>query len=106
PRSWALGLTGLAAEAESGEDWASRLSPGDAATAGGYALAELNGFPHWAADLATAQPAVFDNVVGGELSAQLALVDTFDHLQVLQDVGYAADAIKRLLAPRVYRAVT
>lgn len=105
PWTWAWGLTGLAAEAEAGNDWALRLTKLEAVRAAGYAMVELNGFPHWAADLARHQPAAFDATVGEELTAQLALVPSLDYLPIFQDLNHGPEVIKSLLVPRVQQAL-
>lgn len=102
--SWAEGLTGLAAETMK-PNWASHLSPEDARIAAAYATIELNGFPGWLSELAAAHPAIVDEVIGGELSAELAGEREYMHLSVLQDLSHAEIDIKRLLSHRLLTAI-
>jgi hypothetical protein len=97
---WHEGLTGLAAEAAT-PGWATRLGPAEARVAAVYATIELNGFTHWLSDLAAAHPAVVVEVIGGELTAELATATEHSHLPALQNLTYADANIKRLLAPRL-----
>jgi hypothetical protein len=100
PYRWLYALTGIYAEAEI-PGWSSSLSGEEAEIAAAYATVEINGFPNWLSDLADAHPHAVDCVLGGELSAQLALAGEEDHLPILQDVSGGPASVKRLFAPRI-----
>jgi hypothetical protein len=95
---WMEGLTGLAAESAT-PGWATCLTTEEARIAAVYATIEINGFPTWLQDVVTAHPTAVDDVIGGELAAQLALEQ--EHLRILQNLILADSSIKRLLAPRL-----
>lgn len=101
---WSEGLTGLAAESAV-SSWATRLSPDEARIAAVYGTIELNGFTTWLRDLAAAQPIIVEEVIGGELSAELAAAEEHSHLPTLQNLAHADENIKRLLAPRLLSAL-
>ena len=98
PRNWILGLTGVSAEART-SGWTKKLLPEEAAKAAIYATIELNGFPPFVTDLATSHPAEVGTIIGGEARAQLAMGDDHDHLPILQHLGHADGAVKRLCVP-------
>ena len=98
PGNWILGLTGVAAEART-SGWTKKLSPEEAVKAAIYATIELNGFPPFVTDLATSHPAESKTVIGDEAKAQLAMGDDHDHLPILQHLGHADGAVKRLCVP-------
>lgn len=95
------GLAGLAAEA-SRHGWAACLSPEEARIAAAYATIEINELPGWVRDLATAHPAIVDEVIGGELTAELAKDEGHSYLPILQNLTHADVGVKRLLAPRLF----
>jgi hypothetical protein len=97
---WCEGLTGLAAEAAT-PGWASYLTPDEAEIAAAYATIEFNGFPSWLRDVVEAHPTAIDDVIGGELTAELAQADGSSHLQTLQCLRRTDICTKRLLAPRL-----
>jgi hypothetical protein len=94
------GLAGLAAEA-SQHGWATRLNPEEARIAAAYATIEINEFPGWAKDLAAAHPTIVDEVIGGELTAELTKDEGHSYLPTLQNLTNADVGLKRLLAPRL-----
>jgi hypothetical protein len=94
------GLAGLAAEA-SKHGWAARLSPEEARIAAAYATIEINEFPGWVRDLAAAHPAIVDEVIGGELTAELVKDEGCFYLRTLQNLTHSDVGVKRLLAPRL-----
>jgi hypothetical protein len=100
PYTWAEALTGIAAEAET-SGWAALLSQDEARTAAAYATIELNGFPSWLDDLAAAHPAIVEEVIAAELSAEITRGVDQQHLPTLQALAYSSDSMKRLLAPRL-----
>ncbi len=95
-----LGLLGVSTEASS-EDWPASLSPDDARTAAAYATLELNEFPQYVSTLAELYPRETEEVIGGEVSAELRLGDECDHLPTLQNLTYADHAIRQLCVPRL-----
>ena len=98
--AWAYALCGLAAEAET-SGWAGQLTPDEARLAVRIATTEMNGLPAWLDDLADAHADVVDDVLGGELEAQLDVAAAHDHLPLLLSVSSASTDLKRLLAPRL-----
>lgn len=104
PYAWRLGLCGLAAEF-SAPRTTGRLTPDDARTAAIYATVELNGFASFITELAQTHPVEVDAVLGSELSAQLSVGADNEHLPILQDLTYADNVLKRLLAPRLAAAL-
>jgi hypothetical protein len=97
---WREGLTGLDAES-SVPDWAARLSADEARIAAAYATIEFNGFPGWLRDLTVVHSKVVDEVIGSELSIELASDEGHSHLATLQNLSRADIGLKRLLAPRL-----
>ena len=102
---WIEGLIGVSAESlDSG--WSKGLSPDEARTAAAYATIEMNGFAPFVADLAQSHPVEFEEVIGGELSAELRLGSDEQHLPALQDLSHADSLVKRLLVPRLLSELT
>ena len=101
---WILGLLGVSAEA-SAQGWVSTLSPKEIRAAAVYATIEQNGFAPFIADLAVSHPAEVEELVGGEINAELKIGDEHDHLPTLHDLTYAdryiASSFKQLLIPRL-----
>lgn len=97
---WLYGLCGVYAESATC-GWSSRLSPEEARIAAAYAPVEINGFPHWLAELAQRHPLEVDIVLGEELTAQLAMVGEVDYIPLLQDISHATIELKRLFEPRI-----
>ncbi|KZK79013.1 hypothetical protein PsW64_03357 [Pseudovibrio sp. W64] len=98
---WQLGLAAIYAEAED-PNWAAALSSDEAKLAAHYAIIELNGLPQWMEDLAKAHPSAFDQVLGNELSWELAQKSASDgYSKMLQGIGYTSEAIARLFLPRL-----
>jgi hypothetical protein len=102
--SWIYALCGIAAEAET-TGWASRLSRDEAKRAAALALIEINGLPAWVRELANANPAEVESVLGAELEAEIDVAATPEFLPVLQSVTYGDAALKELLAPRLARRI-
>ncbi|HEX6903847.1 MAG TPA: hypothetical protein VF789_29320 [Thermoanaerobaculia bacterium] len=98
-RVWIEGLAGLSAESMT-PGWATYLSQDEARIAAAYATIEINGFPNWLNDLAKDHPAAVDEVIGGELTAELATEIT-PYLRSLQNLSHADVNLKKLLAPRL-----
>ncbi len=95
------GLTGLAAESST-PGWATRLSPEEARIAAAYATMEINELPGWVKDLAVAHPTIVDEVIGGELTAELTKDEGHSYLPTLQNLTQTEISVKRLLAPRLF----
>ena len=104
PHTWIYGLLGVSAEALT-PGWTSSLSPEEARIAATYATVEINGFPPFITDLVRSHPEEVDAVIGGELRAELRVGTDHDYLPVLNDLTYADDRLKQLLAPRLLAAL-
>ena len=104
PGTWIFGLSWISAEASS-PGWAAQLTQEEARTAAAYAMVDINGFSHIITDLATAFPDAVDEVIGGELTAQLDLASDHRFLSVLQNLDHADRAIQNLLAHRLLTAL-
>ncbi len=100
PVVWAEGLTGLAAEATN-PSWAHLLTPDEARVAAAYATIEINKFPSWLPSLVVAHPKAVDEVIGGELTAEIAMADEHWHLPALENLSQTEVMVKRLLAHRL-----
>ena len=100
PQDWIKGLIGVSAEA-SHSGWARNLTPQEARTAAAYATIELNGFAPYIVDLAAAHPSEVEEIIGGEVSAELVVGSEYEHLPTLQNLGHADTKLKRLLVPRL-----
>lgn len=96
--NWVLGLMGLSAEATT-PGWNAGLSPDDVETAIAYAMIELNGFAPFLSDLVESHPEEVARVIGGEVTAELAMAEDHKHLPVLQDLTYADPELQRLCGP-------
>jgi hypothetical protein len=96
---WQLGLAAIAAEAED-TSWASKLSEDEAKLALRYAPIELNGFPAWLESLAEAHPNAVEEVLGGELTAELA-EPAVAHSSTLQNIRHASSAVAAIFVPRL-----
>jgi hypothetical protein len=100
--SWVCceGLTGLEAESST-SGWALCLTVDEARIAAAYATIELNGFPVWLRDLTAAHSRAVEEVIGNELSLELANDGGCSCLATLQNLSRADIGLKRLLAPRL-----
>lgn len=96
---WQLGLAAIAAEAED-PSWASKLSEDEAKLALRYAPIELNGFPAWLESFAEAHPGAVEEVLGGELTAELAEPATA-HSMTLQNIRHASPTVAAIFVPRL-----
>ena len=97
---WIHGLTGVSAEAATPE-WTTSLSPREARTAAAYATIEMNGFAPFITDLVKSHPAEVEEMIGGEVSAELRMGGDHGHLPALGNVAYSDSGLKRLLIPRL-----
>lgn len=85
---WIQGLTGVSAEAAA-PGWTASLSPCEARTAVAYATVEINGFAPFITDLAGSHPTEVEEVIGGEVSAELRVGGGHGHLPALENVVYS-----------------
>ena len=97
---WIQALMGVSAETSHSE-WTKDLTSQEARTAAAYATVEMNGLAPFIGDLAQSHPSEVDQVIGGEVSAELALGSEHEHLPTLQSLGHADATLKRLVAPRL-----
>lgn len=104
PHTWIYGLLGISAESST-PGWTVSLSSEEARIAAAYTTVELNELAPFIADLARSHPAEVDEVIGGELSAELRASADHDHLPVLNNLPHAEDHLKHLLAPRLLPAL-
>lgn len=101
-----FGLTGLLFESRESRDWATQLTPQDAALAARYAMHELNGFPPWLPRLFAVHPDSVIQVVLGEIDYELrvaAAVDSPSHNYVLSDVSSVGSWLWPRLAPELLK---
>ena len=104
PRKWLCGLWCVLAEAST-SGWTDSLSPDEARIAAIYATVELNNFPSFITDLTTSHPEEVNEVIGGELSTELDVIDSDDLLPILHKLTNAPDNFKQLLVPRLLDAL-
>ena len=97
---WIHGLTGVSAEAAT-PGWTTSLSPREARTAAAYATIERNGFAPFIIDLAKSHPTEVEEVIGGEVSAELRMGGDHGHLPALENVAHSDSSLKQLLIPRL-----
>ena len=97
---WAHGLTGVSAEAAT-PGWTASLSPREARTAAAYSTIEMNGFAPFIIDLTKSHPTEVEEVIGGEVSAELPTGGHHGHLPALENVAYSDSSLKQLLIPRL-----
>ena len=97
---WIRGLTVVSAETAT-PGWTASLSPCEARTAVAYATIELNGFAPFISDLAMSHPAEVEEVIGGEVSAELRMGGDHSHLPTLENLAYSDSSLKQLLIPRL-----
>lgn len=96
----ALGLAAVKIEALAG-GWAASLTSDDARTAAAFATIETNGLSSFVTDLVRSHPKETEEVVGGEISDELRVGASHDHLRTLQGLTYAALELQQLCAPRL-----
>ena len=99
---WALGLMGVSAEAET-PGWSHSLSGDEALIAAAYATVEWNGFAPFISDLAKSHPDEVEDVIGGEVSAELEIGGDLDHLSTLSNLAHAGNELKTLFVRRLLR---
>ena len=94
-----MGITGVTLEAKTRERWAEGLTSDEATLAASYATIEINGFPWWLSDLATAKPQEVRAVLKGEIAAELADPEPGPRYDVLDDISRADGKVIELMAP-------
>ena len=97
---WIHGLTGVSAEAST-PGWTASLSPSEARTAAAYATIEIGGFAPFVTDLAESHLVEVEEVIGGEVSAELSVGGEYLHLSTLQNLTYSEGDLKRIFVPRL-----
>lgn len=101
PVIWAVGLTGIKAEADDPE-WAQKISEEDAELAARYVLVELNGFPDWLDALVIAKPIAVEKILGPELIHQFAPINGSNfYSSFLQNLKNCSSSINRIFLPRL-----
>jgi hypothetical protein len=93
-----MGIAGVSLEAVNQEEWAHHLPAEQAKVAAGYATLELNGYPHWLADLIASRPAEVRTVLVGEIFDEISRPDV-SHFGTLGNVARAEDGVVGLVAP-------
>jgi len=93
-----IGITGITLEAKADAAWAGRLDSAEASKAAAYATIELAGFPAWFPALTRAHPREVEVILVQEVRAQISDDPSVSHHKVLQDIAYADDEVKRLMA--------
>ena len=97
---WIHGLTGVSAEAAT-PGWTASLSPSEARTAAAYATIEMNGFAPFITDLVKSHPTEVEQVIRGEVSAELSMGSDHSHLPTLQNLAHSDSSLKQILIPRM-----
>ena len=95
-----LGLAAVRLEAST-SGWAASLISGEARAAAAFATVELNGLAPFVTDLVRSHPRETEEVVGGEVSDELRVGGSYDHLRTLQGLTYAATELQQLCVPRL-----
>jgi len=102
-----FGLAGLTIESAETSGLMSTLSAAEARVAFRYAMRELNGFPHWFADLCTAQPDVVTKMAQAEIEFELQMEapeSASDYL--IADIRHAGGWLANRLAPHMLQVLT
>ena len=92
---WIHGLAGISAEAST-PGWTASLSSSEARTAAAYATIEIGGFAPFVTDLAKSHSVEVEEVIGGEVSAELGVGGDHPHLSTLQNLAYSDGDLKRI----------
>ena len=95
-----LGLVAVKVEASS-PGWTASLTSDDACSAAAHAMTELNNLPSYVTHLAESHPTETEEVIGGEVSAELRIGGDRDHLPTLQALTHADRRLKQLCVPRL-----
>ena len=94
-----MGIAGVTLEAKTRERWTDGLSSSEATLATCYATIEINGFPWWLSDLATAKPKEVQAVLLGEIEAELEDSVLRPRYEMLDDISRADRSVIELMAP-------
>jgi hypothetical protein len=100
-----IGIIGVTLEAGQTRDWAAQLNDDEARIAATYATLELNGFPDWLANLATAKPNIALEVFARYIAADVSEKDDGKRRDALENLARADDPIVELLAGHVFQIV-
>ena len=97
---WIRGLAVVSAEAAT-PGWTAFLSPCEARTAVAYTTIELNGFAPFITELVESHPTEVEEVIRGEVSAELLMGGDHSHLPTLEKLAYSDSSLKRLFIPHL-----
>jgi len=95
-----VGLTGIAIAIDDGLD-IKTLSQEEAKIAASYAFREMNGFPEWFNELASAYPEIVRGLLEKQLTEEFASEEETD--SSLQDIKYASTTISDMAAPIILK---
>ena len=95
-----LGLLAVKVEAST-PGWTVTLTSDDARSAVAHATTELNGLPPFVSHLAETHPTETEEVIGGEVSAELCIGGDRAHLPTLQALTHSDRHLKQLCVPRL-----
>ena len=95
-----LGLAAVRIEAST-SGWAASLTSGEARAAAAFATIELSGLASFVADLVRSHPREIEEVVGGEVSDELRVGGSYEHLRTLHGLTYSALELQQLCVPRL-----
>jgi hypothetical protein len=98
-----MAIAAISLEAKATPDWPASLSPEDAAKAAAFATLELNGFPSWLPNLATAWPDQVGVVLLHEINSELDDPAPGPRYGTLQDVAHAPIEVARVVARALLR---
>ena len=98
-----MGVTGTTLEARQNANWAIDLSPSDARKAATYATLDLNGFPFWLKDLASAKPDETRSVLMEEIRFELDNNKPSERCDELEDISRTNEKIIELLAHELFQ---
>ena len=82
-------------------NWTASLASDHVQTAAAYATLELNTFPTYVNDIAKSHPRDTEEVIGGEVSAELRVGGDYDYLRTLEKVTHADRHLKQLCTQRL-----
>ncbi|MBU2122963.1 MAG: hypothetical protein KJ999_21315 [Gammaproteobacteria bacterium] len=102
-----FGLAGLTIEAAETSGLMSTLSSAEARVAFRYAMRELNGFPHWFADLCSAHPDVVTEMARTEIEFELQMdvPESASHY-LIADIRHTGEWLANRLAPHLLQVLT
>lgn len=99
PYTWVYGLCGLAAESAA-PNWSKHLTSEEARIAVAFSQIELNGIATFVDSLVASHPDEVDEVLGAELTAELAMADV-PYPPLLLGLLNSSNALKKLVRPRL-----